>query len=89
MRAHDVTPLRAGADGERFLFHVGGMALLTLVINGTTGAKLLKVLGLLDQSPAQARHISDARHKAGLSTSVCVELHFFSAIRYSIRQNEL
>ena len=56
-----------GADGERFLFHVGGMALLTLIINGTTGAALLKKLGLLDQSPAQIRHLSDARHKMSLA----------------------
>ena len=37
------------------------MALLTLVINGTTGAALLKRLGLLDQTPAQLRHVNDAR----------------------------
>jgi|AntAceMinimDraft_5_1070358.scaffolds.fasta_scaffold48066_1 NhaP-type Na+/H+ or K+/H+ antiporter len=55
-----------GADGERFLFHVGGMALLTLVINGSTGAALLKALGLLTSTPAQARHIDDARHKMSL-----------------------
>lgn len=36
------------------------------VREGTTGAALLKMLGLLDQSPAQARHISDARHKMSL-----------------------
>eukprot|EP00227_Mantoniella_beaufortii_P003899 CAMPEP_0197607832 /NCGR_PEP_ID=MMETSP1326-20131121/47889_1 /TAXON_ID=1155430 /ORGANISM="Genus nov. species nov., Strain RCC2288" /LENGTH=858 /DNA_ID=CAMNT_0043175941 /DNA_START=220 /DNA_END=2796 /DNA_ORIENTATION=+ len=63
------TPQFHGADGERFLFHVGGMALLTLVINGTTGAALLKRLGLLDQTPAQLRHINDARHKLSLAVA--------------------
>ena len=56
-----------GADGERYLFHVGGMAFLTLIINGTTGASVLRALGLLDQSQAQKRHINDARHKVSLA----------------------
>ena len=31
------------------------------LINGTTGAALLKRLGLLDQTTAQLRHVNDTR----------------------------
>lgn len=61
------SPEFAGADGERYLFHVGGVAALTLLVNGTTGAALLTKLGLLDVTAAQAQALKEARHKVALA----------------------
>jgi len=52
-----------GADGERMLFHVGGIAALTLIINGSLGGIVLESLGLLRKTAAQETCVRDVRHK--------------------------
>lgn len=44
----------------RFLFHMAGIALLTLTVNGTTTGMLLGCLGLSGASPARARMLNKA-----------------------------
>ena len=39
-------------DGEELLFYVGGLAMLTLVVNGTLSGALLAKLGMTERSPA-------------------------------------
>jgi len=46
--------------GGRFLFHMAGIALLTLTVNGTTTGMLLRCLGLSGSSPARARMLNKA-----------------------------
>lgn len=55
------TPMFSPAFGERFVFHIGGMALLTLVINGTFSAPVLRKLGLLERSDGQKMAMEDGK----------------------------
>ena len=49
-------------DGARFLFYMAGIAVLTLVVNGTTTGTLLKYMGLVSRTQASELMFATALH---------------------------
>jgi NhaP-type Na+/H+ or K+/H+ antiporter len=59
----DIEPAVSKQMGTRVLFHVGGIAALTCVINATSSAPLLKKLGISKASSMKERMLSEfAKH---------------------------
>ncbi|CAE7328094.1 NHX7, partial [Symbiodinium pilosum] len=54
----DEEPLISREMGARIMFHVGGIAALTLLINATTAAPLLRALGLARSSRADEKKLA-------------------------------
>ncbi|CAE6920003.1 NHX7, partial [Symbiodinium sp. CCMP2456] len=54
----DEEPLVSREMGARIMFHVGGIAALTLLINATTAAPLLRALGLARSSRADEKKLA-------------------------------
>mmetsp|Transcript_56523 Transcript_56523/g.105992 ORF Transcript_56523/g.105992 Transcript_56523/m.105992 type:complete len:818 (-) Transcript_56523:92-2545(-) len=54
----DEEPLVSRQMGARIMFHVGGIAALTLLINATTAAPLLRALGLARSSRADEKKLA-------------------------------
>lgn len=71
---------RIGQDIRgRFLFHMAGIAFLTLAINGTTTGLLLSCLGLSGASPARARMLNKAIRRL---VEVKQKSDLFSQVQY-------
>mmetsp|Transcript_252 Transcript_252/g.540 ORF Transcript_252/g.540 Transcript_252/m.540 type:complete len:934 (-) Transcript_252:70-2871(-) len=72
-----IVDIEPGIDkqmGSRVMFHVGGVAALTFIINATTSAKLLSLLGLTKTSHARERMLSQFQlHTAELIARVFEE----------------
>merc|ERR1719469_99129 len=51
----DAEPGISKRDGSLIMFHVGGMAALTMIVNATSTAPLLKKLGLTKDLPQKQR----------------------------------
>mmetsp|Transcript_140618 Transcript_140618/g.262330 ORF Transcript_140618/g.262330 Transcript_140618/m.262330 type:complete len:848 (+) Transcript_140618:55-2598(+) len=65
----DLEPSISKAMGTRVMYHVGGIAGLTLLINSTTTAKLLNLLGLTEEPEERAqmlKHIESHMTKYAL-----------------------
>ncbi|CAJ1330028.1 unnamed protein product [Effrenium voratum] len=61
----DEEPAISKEMGARIMFHVGGIAALTLLVNATTAAPLLRALGLARSSGAEERKLAAlSRHLA-------------------------
>eukprot|EP00439_Symbiodinium_sp_Y106_P002991 s186_g1.t1 len=54
----DEEPLVSREMGARIMFHVGGIAAMTLLINATTAASLLRALGLARSSRADEKKLA-------------------------------
>eukprot|EP00812_Abedinium_dasypus_P002540 NODE_130_length_2002_cov_178.843349.p1 GENE.NODE_130_length_2002_cov_178.843349~~NODE_130_length_2002_cov_178.843349.p1 ORF type:complete len:560 (-),score=192.05 NODE_130_length_2002_cov_178.843349:306-1742(-) len=69
--------------GHLFIFLVGGVAMLTLLINATTCGKLVKALGLTEPGAAKESLMKHFRTK--MHRSVCEKLQTFHAsARYQV-----
>mmetsp|Transcript_131603 Transcript_131603/g.232582 ORF Transcript_131603/g.232582 Transcript_131603/m.232582 type:complete len:875 (+) Transcript_131603:82-2706(+) len=70
----DIEPMVSKKMGTRVMFHVGGIAGLTLLINSTTTAHLLKWLGLTNEPEERERMLQHIeRHISEQAVAVMLE----------------
>ena len=72
--------------GARIMFHVGGIAALTLLVNATTAAPLLRALGLARRTRTATRVLSQPIYMyiyiyiyiyVGVCMCMCVYIHIY------------
>jgi len=83
----DLDPGIEYVRGSRIMFHIGGIAALTTLINASTMAKLMSLLGVIKTNKLQQQTISDLEVSMGNNVRALFDSHLKSRVEDDVRFN--